>query len=156
MPFQKKPKKRGRKERPIDLEKLRKLASFMHTDDEMSVAMDVALATFKKWKQRDEVKLAIVNGRADFKRSLRAHQVAIVLSDAPMKGNGVPWAQRVSMSVHLGKQYLEQKDKVEHSGDQKSPVVPVDKFNRKEYEKKFPTIRDLWAELDAQIFGKKD
>lgn len=149
-------RKRGGQEIKPDLAHIKKCASFMYTDEELAVACKVSVPTFVKWKKDPAVITAIEEGKADFKTSLRRHQIAIAMGTEYMKSNGVPWDTRARMITHLGKQYLDQVEKVEHRGNKEQPIVTqqVDSRSKAEYKKKFTKPSEVWALLDAAILEK--
>lgn len=141
----------------LDLEHLEKCASFMYTDDELALAMKVPLRSWGRYKDRLEVAAAIAEGRSKFKTSLRRQQIAMAMGDTYLKSNGVPWDTRARMMTHLGKQYLDQVEKVEHRGNKDQPIVTeqrVDSRNKAEYKKKFTKPAEVWQLLDAAILEK--
>jgi hypothetical protein len=92
--------------KPIDLAELEKLASLMCTDADMAGFFGLARETFARRKAKTKaMQDAIERGRSKGRVSLRKSQF-----DRARAGDR-------TMLVWLGKQYLEQKDRVEHSGD---------------------------------------
>lgn len=85
----------------IDLEQVEKFGSYGMTQKESSNLLNVSEVTFIK---RKDILTAYQKGRANLIKSLRATQVRIALG-----GN-------VTMLIWLGKQYLEQTDKINQSG----------------------------------------
>lgn len=94
--------------KPIDLEEVEKLASWMCTDEDMATACKMTRENFTRRKNKSrDILDAIERGRAKGRTSLRRAQFA-----AALKGNA-------TMLVWMGKQLLGQKDIVtnEHTGD---------------------------------------
>lgn len=101
---------RGRPPKPIDLDKLRELCKYMLRDYEVAVALDVSLAHFVHCKAASaEMREAMREGYELGKGSLRAIQFR------QAKNN-------VAMAIWLGKQYLDQRDRFEHSNDPDAPM----------------------------------
>ena len=87
---------------PVDYAKVRDLARFMFTDEELAVALGCCAKTLQRRRQDDpEFVKAVEEGHANGRKSLRASQFA----SAIQKGN-------TTMLIWLGKQYLGQKDTV--------------------------------------------
>jgi hypothetical protein len=83
-----------------------KLASFGLTNKEIAEALEYDENTLKR-----NFEIFLIKGRANLKQKLKNKQIQVALA-----GN-------VSMLIRLGKQYLEQKDKMEESGDYELTVV---------------------------------
>jgi hypothetical protein len=95
-------KKPGPAKIEVDPERVRELARFMYTDEEIAVVMGINYDTFKTRKRENpEIGVALQEGKANARRALRSKQMEIAI-----KGN-------VSMLQFLGKQYLDQKEKTE-------------------------------------------
>ena len=80
--------------------KIEKLASFGLTNKEIADALGYDENTLKR-----NFEIFLTKGKANLKQRLKSKQIQVALG-----GN-------VSMLIWLGKQYLEQKDKMEESGD---------------------------------------
>jgi hypothetical protein len=104
-PAKPKREKAGQPPAEIDLAKVRELARFMFTDEELAVALGVCSKTLQR-RRHDDPKFvqAIEEGHANGKKSLRAAQFQSAITN----GN-------ITMQIWLGKQYLNQKDKGELS-----------------------------------------
>ncbi len=101
-------KKPGPVKIEVDPARVRDLARFMYTDEEIAVALGISWATFKNRKvENPEIQVAIDEGKANGRRSLRSKQL-----ETAMKGN-------VPMQIFLGKQYLDQADKSKIEGEHK-------------------------------------
>lgn len=149
-------KQREGKDRALDMKHLRRVASFMYTDEELAVAMNVPIRSWYRYKQKPEILSVIQEGRAEFKMSLRRHQIAIAMGENYLKSNGVPWETRAKMMTHLGKQYLDQVERHEIRGNAESPLVTqqLDSDKKAEYKKKFATPQEVWNLLDAALQEK--
>ena len=80
------------------------------TEAEMGMFFGVSEDTINRLMREDErVSNAFYKGIGIFKISLRRKQSRLAESNA-------------SMAIHLGKNYLGQKDKIEHSGDANNPL----------------------------------
>jgi hypothetical protein len=95
--------KRGRPEKKIDIEQVRKLAEVGCTDEEIAWIMDIATSTLALRKQRKEFSDTIKKARANLNMSVRRAQVVHGL-----KGNA-------TLLIWLGKQLLGQRDRAEVS-----------------------------------------
>ena len=93
--------KRGRPEKKIDLEQVRKLAEVGCTDEEIAWIMDIATSTLALRKQRKEFSDIIKKARANLNMSVRRAQVVHGL-----KGNA-------TLLIWLGKQLLGQRDRTD-------------------------------------------
>ena len=103
--------KPGRPEKKPDVNKVRELAKFMYTDREIAIMLGMAYCTFKIHKADDPaIREAIREGKAKGCASLRATQMGLA-----MKGN-------TTLLVWLGKQYLDQSEKVVHANDPDNPM----------------------------------
>jgi len=109
------PKKAGRPPgsgvKPIDIEELKQWACAGTTLPEMAQRLGVSLATLNRRLAEEDPsgeaglwRTALEMGKGKLKIGLRSKQVSMA-----MAGN-------VTMLIWLGKQYLDQKDKQEHSG----------------------------------------
>ncbi len=96
--------------KPVDIEKLEKYARIGATQQEMSRCLGVSPATLERRLQQPKFREALDKGQADLYTSLRTKQVQLALA-----GN-------VTMLIWLGKQYLGQKDKQEHTGADGGPI----------------------------------
>jgi predicted DNA-binding protein (UPF0251 family) len=93
------PKKRGPKERPIDLETIKLLASIQCTQEEMAAAMKLQRRAFINRINADpNLREIIEDGLANGRMSVRRQQFKLM-----QDGN-------VTMAIWLGKQYLNQRD----------------------------------------------
>ena len=92
---------------------IEKLASYGLTNKEIAEALEYDDSTLKR-----KFENFLIKGRANLKQRLKKKQIQVAMS-----GN-------VTMLIWLGKQYLEQADKVEETGDYKLVV------NRKKLEVK--------------------
>ncbi|MBK6914043.1 MAG: hypothetical protein IPH11_10480 [Ignavibacteriales bacterium] len=112
----KKPKKK------IELteeQRIEKLASYGLTNKEISEALGYDENTLKR-----NFEIFLTKGKANLKERLRRKQIQVA-----MQGN-------VTMLIWLGKQYLEQKEKVEESGELKLTVVrTISQMNEQEWAK---------------------
>ena len=90
-----------------------KLATYGLTNKEIAEALGYDDSTLKR-----KFEIFLIKGRANLKQRLKKKQIQVAMS-----GN-------VTMLIWLGKQYLEQADKVEETGDYKLVV------NRKKLEVK--------------------
>ena len=90
---------------------IEKLASYGLTNKEIAEALGYDDSTLKR-----KFENFLIKGRANLKQRLKKKQIQVAMS-----GN-------VTMLIWLGKQYLEQADKVEETGDYKLVV------NRKKLE----------------------
>jgi len=98
-------KERDKKEVSIE-KQVEKLASFGLTNKEIAEALAYNENTLKR-----NFEIFLIKGRANLKQKLKRKQIQVAL-----QGN-------VSMLIWLGKQYLEQKDKMEESGEYNLTVV---------------------------------
>src|SRR5690606_12185138 len=98
-------KERDKKEVSIE-KQVEKLASFGLTNKEIAEALAYNENTLKR-----NFEIFLIKGRANLKQKLKRKQIQVAL-----QGN-------VSMLIWLGKQYLEQKDKAEESGELKINFV---------------------------------
>lgn len=108
--------KRGAGQPPkvIDIEQLEKLAAIGATQPEVASFLGVSLATIENRLQLPEFRDAWDRGQANLKLSLRRQQV--LLAD---KGN-------VTMLIWLGKNLLGQRDNIEVTGKDGSPMMTLD------------------------------
>ena len=90
---------RGKKDIPVD-KQVEKLASYGLTNKEIAEALGYDDSTLKRKFEKN-----ITKGKADLKQKLKRKQIAVA-----MQGN-------VSMLIWLGKQYLDQSEKVVETGD---------------------------------------
>ena len=90
---------RGKKDIPVD-KQVEKLASYGLTNKEIAEALGYDDSTLKRKFEKN-----ITKGKADLKQKLKRKQIAVA-----MQGN-------VSMLIWLGKQYLDQSEKVVEPGD---------------------------------------
>lgn len=88
----------------IDIEQLKQWARAGATLPEMAQRLGVSLATLNRRLELPKFRGALDIARAEMLTSLRSKQVALALA-----GN-------VTMLIWLGKQYLGQQDKLQHSG----------------------------------------
>lgn len=104
-------KKTGRPRKKIDLEVAEKLGSILCTIKECAAFMDINENTLKT---REDFLAAWKKGKEKGKISLRRYQMRMAEKNA-------------TMSIWLGKQYLDQKDKqeLEHSGNIKTTQINV-------------------------------
>jgi len=108
---------KAKKEAPLE-KQIEKLASFGLTNKEIAEALGYDENTLKR-----NFEIFLTKGKANLKQRLKRKQIQIALG-----GN-------VSMLIWLGKQYLEQKDKMEESGDYNLNVTRTileDKLKEKE------------------------
>lgn len=103
--------KGGRPRKEVDAALIERMAAIHCTLDEMASITGVSVDTLGR-RFAEPIK----RGRARGKRSLRRHQYKLAKS-----GNA-------TMLIWLGKQLLEQRDKLEHSGDVDRPLIPVQVF----------------------------
>ena len=103
----------------VSIEKqVEKLASFGLTNKEIAEALGYDDTTLKR-----KFENFLIKGKANLKQRLKRKQIQVALG-----GN-------VSMLIWLGKQYLDQKDKMEESGDYNLNVTRTileDKLKEKE------------------------
>ena len=100
-------------------QRIEKLASYGLTNKEISEALGYDENTLKR-----NFEIFLIKGKANLKERLKRKQIQVA-----MQGN-------VTMLIWLGKQYLEQKEKVEESGELKLTVVrTVSKMNESEWAK---------------------
>ena len=90
---------RGKKDIPVD-KQVEKLASYGLTNKEIAEALGYDDSTLKRKFEKN-----ITKGKANLKQKLKRKQIAVA-----MQGN-------VSMLIWLGKQYLDQSEKVVETGD---------------------------------------
>ena len=90
---------RGKKDIPVD-KQVEKLASYGLTNKEIAEALGYDDSTLKRKFEKN-----LIKGKADLKQKLKRKQIAVA-----MQGN-------VSMLIWLGKQYLDQSEKVVETGD---------------------------------------
>ena len=119
-------KKVGRPQKQIDYVALEGLCKIQATGEECAAILDISYINLNKKLKEDGhdgfvgyYKKYSAGGRA----SLRRKQMQVALS-----GDN-------TLLIWLGKQYLEQKDKLEHGGDQDKPIKVdmsclLDKFKR--------------------------
>jgi hypothetical protein len=101
----------GRPEKTLDLDVVRRMAQFMHTDEEMAAVMGISYRAFKEHKERHPaIQEAINEGKGKGGASIRSKQFQIA-----MNGN-------VPMLKWLGVQYLSQQEKVQHGSDPENPM----------------------------------
>lgn len=105
-------KKRGTRPKPIDRKQLAALAGMQCTYDEIAAVFGIKKRQFidrinAEPELREIIEDAWANGRA----SIRRQQLKLL-----MEGNA-------TMAVWLGKQYLGQRDQMEHVGDKGGPVT---------------------------------
>jgi hypothetical protein len=101
------PKKAGRPKgsiKPIDIEDLKRWARAGATIPEMAQRLGVSKSTLDTRLAEPEFREALETAKGDMLISLRSKQVAMAL------------AGDRTMLIWLGKQYLGQRDKVEHAG----------------------------------------
>lgn len=107
--------------KPIDYEKVRKMARTMALQTEMARMCGVAYSTWKKRRNEDpKIEEAIEQGRAEGCFSLRAAQMKQALA-----GN-------TQMLKWCGMQYLGQKHAMQHANDPDHPLpaaAPTQVFN---------------------------
>ena len=98
----------------VDIDMVRALAALGCTYEEIGrLAANVSRDSFYKLRQkRPEIQEAIDEGQANLHKSIRMAQVKAGVDE----GN-------VQMLIHLGKHYLDQKEKMEVSQETKSKVV---------------------------------
>ena len=100
-------------------QRIEKLASYGLTNKEISEALGYDENTLKR-----NFEIFITKGKANLKERLKRKQIQVA-----MQGN-------VTMLIWLGKQYLEQKEKVEESGELKLTVVrTISQMNEPEWAK---------------------
>lgn len=100
-------------------QRIEKLASYGLTNKEISEALGYDENTLKR-----NFEIFLIKGKANLKERLKRKQIQVA-----MQGN-------VTMLIWLGKQYLEQKEKVEESGELKLTVVrTVTQMNETEWAK---------------------
>lgn len=103
----------------VNLKDIERLASLMLDDKEIATALGASATWFyHKKAEMPEIQVAIDAGKANGRRNLRSKQLSVAM------GGSIP------MLIFLGKQYLGQKDKIEHASDPDAPLVP----NRKQLE----------------------
>lgn len=107
----------GRKSKEYNIEQVRQLAMLQCTDEEIAAVLGMSYRLLQTAKKNNpELKEVILRGREEGKASLRRAQ-------------WINATQRHStqMQIHLGKNYLGQKDKVELGGsfEVKQPVINV-------------------------------
>ncbi len=94
----------GRPEAEIDLEEMQKWARAGATYPEIAQRLGISHATLEKRLLRPDFKKAYDEARAEMIISLRSKQVQLAMAGNP------------TMLIWLGKQFLGQKDRHEHSG----------------------------------------
>ena len=100
-------------------QRIEKLASYGLTNKEISEALGYDENTLKR-----NFEIFLIKGKANLKERLKRKQIQVA-----MQGN-------VTMLIWLGKQYLEQKEKVEESGELKLTVVrTISQMNEPEWAK---------------------
>lgn len=106
----------GRKQRELDYELIKRLASIQCTEREIAAAIDADYTWLSARKGKDELlRQALEDGYEVGKTSLRRKQW-----DIANQGN-------VTMCIWLGKQYLKQSDHNTISGDREAPMeVKID------------------------------
>ena len=103
--------KMGRPLIELDLKLLEELCTIGCTDSELAACLDVSLKTIENRKREDEEFLRIYKrGHESGKMSLRRRQW-----QKAMEGN-------IGMLIWLGKQLLGQKDQLEHTATDFTPV----------------------------------
>lgn len=95
------PRRRGRPRVEIDFKKLEALCQIHATDEEMAMHFNCSVKTIERLKRNPDYAPVFSKGRADGKISLRRAQFQEAL-----KGN-------TALLIWLGKQFLNQADKVE-------------------------------------------
>ena len=95
-----------RKENLTEQEKIKKLASYGLTNKEIAEALGYDENTLKR-----NFEIFLIKGRVNLKERLKRKQIAVA-----MKGN-------VTMLIWLGKQYLDQRERVEETGEFKITVM---------------------------------
>jgi hypothetical protein len=102
MPDKEKPKG-GRPPKPLDLEELKRIARTGATNIEMAARLGMSEDTLARRLQDPEIRALVDEAQAEVKISLRAKQVQLAL------------AGDRTMLVWLGKQWLGQKDRLDHA-----------------------------------------
>ena len=93
------------------LNRLKLLAKIRSTQEEAAAHFDVAVSTFRLFLEKHEKAMnAWTNGHMQFNSSLRSKQIEMANAGS------------VPMLIWLGKQFLGQKDKHEHSTDPDAPM----------------------------------
>jgi hypothetical protein len=124
------PKRRGRPELDLNLQKFEALCQIHATDEEMAAHLGCSPKTIQRRRNKDPEFAAIFEkGRADGKISLRRSQYKEAL-----KGN-------TSMLIWLGKQLLGQRDNIEITGAKGGPV-------------QMNVVRDMLDELTDEDFAQ--
>ena len=105
----------------FDLEEIEKLASIGCTYKEIArLSAEMSEQNFLRYRQqRPEIQEALDRGRANMKKSLRHAQYKAGVDD----GN-------VPMLIHLGKHYLDQKEKMDINQSFSGDIEVVTKFGR--------------------------
>lgn len=104
--------KKGRPKAKIDLETFEKLAALQCTQAECAAFLEVSVDTIqRRIAHNPKFAAAWERGRENGKASLRRMQF-----ESAQKGN-------ITMQIWLGKQYLGQKDRLEHAGPDGNTVV---------------------------------
>jgi len=87
----------------IDMEEVEKLASIGATQTEMAHWFSCSIATIERRLAEPANRIIVERGRAKMLMSIRRQQISM------MMGGSVP------MAIFLGKQYLGQRDKIDHA-----------------------------------------
>lgn len=111
----------GRPRAEIDLRQVEELAGIQCTHEEIAAVIGVSRATVTDRLANDpEFLAAYEKGRDEGKASLRRVQWRLALRGHP------------TMLVWLGKQYLQQRDKFEHTGAEGGPIRTAHEVNPKD------------------------
>ena len=100
----------------LDYELIRKLAAVQCTDCEIAAIVGISDDTFQRRKQdTPEMQAALKAGKESGRASLRRKQWAVAMGDDDKKPDP-------AMLIFLGKNYLQQSDKHEYSGQVDAPM----------------------------------
>lgn len=128
------PGQEGRSRAVIDLEQLAELAGLQCTQEEAAAVLKVDKRTLQRRLVDDPIAAeAWERGRANGRTSLRRIQWKLALRGHP------------TMLVWLGKQYLAQRDKFEHTGEGGGPIRHVNEVDPGKLSTE--TLRQLRNEL---------
>lgn len=97
----------------LDPEEVEKLARIGATIPEMAAWFGCSVSTIEKKLRTEPLRARVAKGLATFDLSLRRRQAELAQA-----GN-------VTMLIFLGKQRLGQRDKMEHTGADGSPLIPL-------------------------------
>ena len=129
-------RKSGRPRLEFDLRQVEQLAAIMCTDAEMAGVLGCHVDTITERKKEEAFSGALEKGRASGKASLRRLQWNTA------KGGST------GMQIWLGKQWLGQRDKLEHTGADGGPIKTEQTIDLSSLSTE--TLRRIRADLDAE------